>query len=408
MTVKTIFSNVEKKTKKSLIWTSLLNEFFVSFFAFMPFILRKDLLATTFQISLYTALKPAVAVLSFYWGSRALLSKVTLRSNLVVAGILARIPFLFFPFFGSVWYMIFASTTYMLFSRAAIPAWMEILKLNLNEGERNKLFSLASILAYSEGVLIIIFLGTSLNAYPSAWKYFFVISTILGLFSVYIQLKTPIDMRNIVVQSKKREGFLKPWKDGFTLMKKRKDFAVFQIGSIFCGFSLMLLKPAETLFYADSLKLTLTEVAIGRYIFMSLGFVVFSFLWTLAMKKRSINYLLGYVSLGFGLFPFFLMLSVFFKFWFYVAFLTYGITQSGSHLLWHLSGPSFAKDEDSSQYSAINVLMVGMRGLIAPLVGGLLCDLFGSIAVFAISITICFFGSFWIWQKSYALKKELT
>lgn len=387
----------EKKTKFALVWSSLFNEVFVSFFGLMPFILRKDLLATTFQISLFTMLKPAVAVLSFYWSSR---STFSLRNNLVIAGVLARVCFLFYPLFNSVWYLIFASAMYMLFSRAAIPSWMEILKLNLDKSVRNRLFSLGSILAYSEGVLIAVFIGASLDTYPNAWKFFFVISTILGLISVYIQIKTPA--KNVVFEKK---GIIKPWKEGFALMKKRKDFALFQIGSMFSGFGIMLAMPSLVLFYADGLKLTHTEITIGRYIFMGLGFVVFSYFWTKAMQKRSLNYLLGYVCLGFALFPFFIMLGAHLKILIYVAFLSYGITQAGSHLLWNLSGPTFAKDEDSSKFSAINVLMIGIRGLIAPLLGGLLCELLGPVPVFVIAIAICLMGSFWMFNRSLAYRK---
>ncbi len=344
-------------------------------------------------------IKPAVAVLSFYW-SYLLSSKISLKNNLALSGVLARIPFLFYPFFQNVWYLIFASAIYMLFSRAAIPAWMEILKLNLGKDERNKLFSFGSILAYSESVIIAVFIGTSLDTYQNAWKLFFVLSTILGLISIFIQLQTPAQ-KNIPNEKK----VIKPWKDCFALLKKRKDFALFQIGSSFSGFGIMLAMPALALFYVDNLHLSHADIAISRYIFMGLGFVVFSYFWTKAMQKRTLNYLLGFVCFGFALFPFFIMLALYFKAWIYVAFLSYGITQAGSHLLWNLSGPNFAKNEDSSNFSATNVLMVGVRGLVAPLLGGVLCEFFGPIAVIVIAIAICLAGCFWMFSKSFSTRE---
>jgi MFS family permease len=398
---------IVRKTREALLGTCLLNESFIAFFGLMPFILRKDLLATTFQISLFTMLKPAVSVLSFYWGSRIIQSKNSLRYNLVIAGVLARLPFLFFPFFKSVWYLIFASAIYMLFSRAAIPAWIEILKLNLNNKTRERLFSLGTVLGYIEGVVIAFFLGSMLDGYPGSFKMVFFISTILGLGGVFMQWKTPISFKEMDVKPKKNIfGFVRPWKEGVELIRKRKDFAKYQVGTMIMIFGFMLAVPALYLFYADGLKLTHSEMTMGRYVFMGMGFVLFSPIWARAMGKFSINRLTGYVGIGFGLFPILIMLATFSKVWIFLAFLSYGITQSGSHLIWNLSGTFFAKDEDSTKFTSINVLMVGVRGLIAPLLGGFLCEIFGPIVVFCIAISFCFCGSFYMFSKKVFLFKE--
>jgi MFS family permease len=398
---------IVRRTREALLGTCLLNESFIAFFGLMPFILRKDLLATTFQISLFTMLKPAVSVLSFYWGSRIAQSKNSLRYNLVIAGVLARLPFLFFPFFKSVWYLIFASAIYMLFSRAAIPAWIEILKLNLNNKTRERLFSLGTVLGYIEGVVIAFFLGSMLDGHPGSFKMVFFISTILGLGGVFLQWKTPISLKEMGVKPKKNIfGFVRPWKEGVELIRKRRDFAKYQVGTMIMIFGFMLAVPALYLFYADELKLTHSEMTMGRYVFMGMGFVLFSPIWARAMGKFSINRLTGCVGIGFGFFPIFIMLATFSKVWIFLAFLSYGITQAGSHLIWNLSGTFFARDGDSTKFTSINVLMVGVRGLIAPLLGGFLCEVFGPIVVFCIAIFLCFCGSFYMFSRKVFLFKE--
>lgn len=394
--------SIEKKTRITLLGTSLLNEVFISFFGLMPFILRKDLLASAFQISLFTMVKPAVSVLSFYWSSRLVRRASSLRNNLVIAGVLARLPFLLFFMFDSVWYMIFASAVYMLFSRAAIPSWMEILKLNLEKPVRDKLFSLGSILGYAEGIIIAIGIGSCLDSYQNFWKIFFVFSTLIGLIGVFLQLRTPILLDDI--DESKRELNLdlivKPWKEGIELIKNRPDFAKFQLGTTLSGFGIMLAIPASALFYADTLMLSHAEMTFGRYIVMGLGFLFFSSLWAKAMQKFTINFLTGFVCLGFALFPLFISLALFTKVFIYIAFLSYGITQAGSHLLWNLSGPTFAgAKDDSSKYTGVNVLFVGMRGLVAPFLGGVLCEMFSPLIVFYIAIAICLFGSICMFSK---------
>ncbi|KPK33584.1 MAG: hypothetical protein AMS24_00455 [Chlamydiae bacterium SM23_39] len=402
-------TDIFQKTRNSILSFNIFNEIFVAFFGLMPFILRKDLLASAFQISLFTMMKPAVAVLSFYWSSKIIRTKEGLKYNVVIGGILARIPFLFFPFFKNIWYMIFASAMYMLFSRASIPAWMEILKLNLDKNTRQKFFSLGSVLAYAEGVLIALLIGSFLDSHVSGWKTIFVVSTIFGLVGVFFQFKAPIFGENIVknFDDKKKVGIIKPWKEGFDLLKKRKDFLKFQIGTFFSGFGIMLAMPALALFYVDNLSLSHTDMTIGRYIFMGLGFVFFSPLWAKLMNRFSVNFLTGYVCIGFALFPLCIFFALFSKIWFYIAFLFYGITQGGSHLIWNLSGTLFAKDEDSSKFTRMNVSMVGIRGLIAPLLGGVLCEIIGPIILLFISGAISLFGSFCMFRKKiYFFQKE--
>jgi len=379
------------KTKSAIISNILLNESFIAFFGLLPFILRKELHATIFQISLFTTLKPAVSVLSFYW-SLKFSSKIThLSNNLLITGLLARLPFLLFPLFNNIWYMIFASAIYMLFSRAAIPTWTEVLKLNLSKQSREKIFSIGSALGYLESILIAVAIGSALDFYFISWKFFFLFSTFLGICSVIVQWQTPV-----ATYSSESQQINSPFKDSLKLLRKRTDFAHFQIGSFINGLGLMILMPALTIFYADVLKLSYTELSIGRYIFMGMGFILFSYLWAKALSTYPCHLLTSMICLGFGFFPIVIMLAFFNHSWLYCAFMLYGITQAGSHLIWNMSGPIFAQEEDSSLFSAINVLTVGIRGLIGPLIGGILISIMPAFIVLFFGAFLCFLGSFYL------------
>ena len=67
--------------------------------------------------------------------------------------------------------------------------------------------------------------------------------------------------------------------------------------------------------------------------------------------------------------------------------------QAGSEMSWNLSGPIFADREDSSPYSALNVITVGIRGCVVPLLGTFLCSAMGPSAVFFIGIGFCFMAT---------------
>jgi len=94
---------IANKTKSSLLLTGLLNEPMIGLFSILPFILRKNLHASLFQIALFTMLRPIMAVFSFYWSYDLTWKIGRLRSNLTGAWLLSRLPFLLIPFCQWFW-----------------------------------------------------------------------------------------------------------------------------------------------------------------------------------------------------------------------------------------------------------------------------------------------------------------
>ena len=388
-------------TRLALIWMHLANEPLAALFTIMLFILKKDLGATTLQISVFAALQPTISVFSFYWGANLLRQRSKLLSNLIGAWVLARLPFLCFPFVENVWFLIFAGGIYQLFFRAGTPAMMEILKLNMEKKSREKLYSLVYVLSFIESIFLGLFIGKVLDLHGDAWKILFFVSALLSITSIFIQMRIPMPPpkqdQNVLPITANR--VIQPIKDCIHLMRSRPDFAEFQWGFMIGGFGSMLIKPATIIYYADVLSINYGNLTIARYIWMGFGVVCSSFLWRHGLGIISINRLTSIVILGFGLFPFILLLAKYGLFWINIAFLFYGIAQAGSHLIWNLSGTLFAINEDSSKFSATNILMVGLRGIIAPLLGGALCDSLGPTTVLILGICICISGAYFMMKR---------
>lgn len=384
-----------KKTRFALFTSSLLNEPLTLLYVWLPFILRKDLGASAFQIALFMMLRPAMSLISFYWSAAIEKKRGKLRSNLVISGLLARIPFLLCFFVDNVWFLLLAAAIHMLFLKGGLPAWMEILKLNLPSEKRERLFSLSSTLGYIEGILLAFCIGTYLDSGNGTWKLFCLLSSLFGLIAVFVQWRLPI--RNETQRQKNTSDtshpILKPWKHSLELMKARPDFALFQWVFMIGGFGIMLVTAALPLFFVDSLQLSHTNFATARSICMGLGFALTSSYWARALSRFTMPRLTAFICLGFALFPLLLVFASYNLLWLYGAYIVYGITQGGSHIIWHLSGPLFAKNEDSSQYSGVNVCMVGVRGLIAPLAGNTLCCYIGPEKVLILGACICLSGA---------------
>lgn len=395
------------KTRFALLWMNLTNEPFVALFTLLGFILRKDLGASTFQLAVFATITPVISFFSFYWSASLTRNKEKLLPNLMGAWILGRLPFLFFPFFNNVWYLIFASAVYQLFYRAGTPALIEILKQNVDKKPREHLFSFVYLLSFVESVLLGLFVGKFLDFHSNGWKILLVASALLSMSSAFFQNRIPlikqVPDKNTLPQGS--NNFIQPWKDCLYLMKTYPEFARFQWGFMIGGFGLMLINPALIIYYAETLFLSHENLTTARYIWMGCGVIVSTALWRQAISKYSVRTLTLWILIGFSLFPILLLFAKAQLIFLYIAFLLYGIAQAGSHLLWHLSGTLFASEEESSsKYTGTNVLMVGIRGLIGPALGGILAASLGPMITLALGAVICLTGALFMKLKSPVYK----
>lgn len=395
-----------KKTKLALISTAILNAPLFSLYSLTTFILRKDLKASVFHLAILTMLRPTLAFFSYYWSSYVFNREDKLKVNFLWASFLGCFLFLLFPFVNSIWFVIITSAIYMLFYRAKTPAWMEIIKLNVEDEKRDKLFAFTTSIAYFIGPILAFILGPFLEKNGTMYKNLFFISAVFALLNVWILSKVPINLKNKNIETKKEKiNILKPLKEGINLIKSRKDFAFFQLGYMFAGFGLMLIQPIIAIFAVDKLNISYYEYAFAILIFKDLAFVIATPVWGKLFSKMSIMRLSAYMFFCFALFMIVITFSAFNILWFYVAFVLYGIASSGSHLLWNLSGPIFAGEENSSKYTSVNVFMTAIRGCIAPGLGSLLAIFMPPTYIFLIGAVFCFYSFYLIFKNQNVLAK---
>jgi MFS family permease len=400
-----------QSTKSAFLWTRVLNIPFWVLLNLLPMILYKDLHITPWMITMMVVLKPASALFASYWGALVHERRDRLVLNLVSANLLRYIPFLFLPWITSPWVIIGAFAFYMMLSRGVIPAWMEIFKENLQGETRSRVFVFGSALDYLASAILPLALGWILDETTFAWHWLFPATALLGLFSTLFlfRLHSPK-----FTAEKKEEEFslkkevLKPWKESLRLLKERPDFAKFQIGFMLGGAALMVVQPVIPIFFVDVLNLSYTKMLLALAVFKSIGYAIASPLWVKLFEKFSIFEFSGRVILLGALFPALLVLSSFEPSLVYLAYLLYGIFQAGSELCWHLSGPTFSHDKESSAYSTTNVLSVGVRGCVAPPLGSVLFALSNSATVLALGVLLSLFSAFQFIYKAPVTKKKPT
>lgn len=387
--------SVESKTTRALVWMSVANEPFVVLYALIPFIMRKDLHASILQLSIFASLRPILSIFSFYWSANLTSQKHRLRSNLIGAWALARLPFLFVPWFDNPWYIVLACSIYELLNRSGNPALMEILKLNLQKNSREQIYSWCFVVSFLESILLGFIVSSVFENHLLPWQIFLGVTSMISLSSIFLQSKIPIPITKpdfSIPPQKIGERIFGPWKDAFSLLKSDRSFFRMQCGFMFGGIGLMLTAPILPLFCVDILSLSHSRITAAKSILMGLGVAISSHFWKQMLSKGKIDSLLRNVLIGFSLYLFLLYFSQSFLFLFYWSFILYGFSQAGSHLLWNLSGPIFSGREESSQFSRVNILMVGLRGSIIPATGGILCKLTAPSFVILCGAMICVSG----------------
>lgn len=366
-----------KKTRDTYTWTRILNTPFWAIYSLLPIFLYKDLNASSWEIACFISLKPMASLLSFYWSSLIQRRSDRLVSNVIWGGVLGHLPFLFTPWITNVWFFILASAIYMLFSRGTGPAWMEILKLNVPEESRKKVFAYSSALYHLGGAFLPLGFGWILDDYHQAWRWLFPLTALFSLTSVFLQARLPVRTSPSKEQpDQSRESGIdfitKPWKTSWNLLKERPDFAKFQLGFMLGGGALMLIQPILPMYFTTVLNLSYKELTTAFTLCKGIGYTCTLPFWTRAMSKFDIFKVINLVFIVNAAFFLGLFAAQINIIWLFIAYLIYGAMQAGSELSWNLSGPIFSRHEDSSTYSGVNVVSAGIRGCIIPSAGSLL------------------------------------
>jgi MFS family permease len=401
-------SEAQNKTRAAYIATRVLDTPFWAIYNMIPFILYKDLHASPWQLAFVIALKPIVSLLSTYLNSALKTKRSELPHHIVSARIISYLPFLFIPWVYSTWYLIFAFGFYMMVAVGLVPSWMELLKLNVPVTARERLFSYTQAFGYIGGGLLPFVFGWLLDSYFEAWRWLFPLTALTALLASLFQkqILVPSNPDETPPTPSKTSRVVKPWKEAWALLKRRKDFAQFQIGFMMIGTALMIIQPALPIYFVDQLHLSYMEMSVALTFCKGLGFAAATPFFSKWMHKMGIFSLTSLIALFGLLFPFCLLGASFNLSWLYAGYIIYGIMQSGNELIWNMSGPYFAKQENSADYTSINVISTGIRGAFVPALGGFLAASIGLPFVMGVSALLCLSATLslrWFAKKASSL-----
>jgi len=225
---------------------------------------------------------------------------------------------------------------------------------------------------------------------------------VLGCASSLIMAMIKIDKKDNY-NSKKltlNEMIFEPIKRGIEVLRKNRDFAIFQRNFFIYGTAFMLLLPAIPIYLVESLGMSYTQTFIAKAIVASLGILFLSPFAGKIHDKKNPAFFTTITFATLSLYPLILFISSkmlgssYVNYIVYFAFFIYGIAMSAMVISWNISSIYFAGSEDVSMYQSVHVTLTGLRGLIMPFLGYLILKYFGIQVVFAVAFIIFVFSSF--------------
>ncbi len=204
------------------------------------------------------------------------------------------------------------------------------------------------------------------------------------------------------------QRIIDPFKKGWQLLRQNPAFCHYLFLYFLGGAGIVLLHPVLPIYFKEHLDLSYQQLTLAFSFCKGLSFLASSPVWAKYMPYISLYRLNAYMNIFTSLFVIGLLAASFGIGWIYAGYICYGTMQGGCKLSWNLSGPIFSKENDSTTYSSLNLLLIGIRGCICPFLGYLLFSYCGALLTFMTTLCLCLIGTIYgIWlDAKYSVQNQ--
>jgi predicted MFS family arabinose efflux permease len=282
---------------------------------------------------------------------------------------------------------------------------MELLRREEDPTSLDKAVCWGVRLNYALGMLIPPIACLCLDYGLISWRLLFTLVALLYLCHLFIIIQLP-PFQKISPAYKKDNLLAKGWK----LLTVKKEFANYLILYFLTGAGIVASQGMLPLYFKNELNLSYTELGLAFSFCKGLSFMLSSPIWNQLTKRISLLRLNCYAALFTSLYFLFLLFSSFAIELLFIAYLAYGTMQGGNELSWHLSGPAFSRNQESTLYSTLNLLVAGIRGALCPILGCIIYETAGFTPLFIAAIATTLSGvvfGFWIEQNNKLSQESL-
>lgn len=352
---------------------------------FVPVIARR-LGASAFMLALITA-APAVGNIIAVLASHYLQNRRKMPF-MVAVWTIGRGLFVLMPWIVAPAPFVMIVVAHWLIASLAVTGYVEVMRAIYPVAIRGRAMAYVRVGFTACATIMTPLFGQLLDAW--SYQVLFPLAAICGVLSGWSFGQ--VTYEESIIQ--KRTDLLEPWRIFWRDVRYRD----YSIAFMFCGFGYLLIAPLIPILLVDELQLNYSQVGWLGMI-NSIFWMAFYVVWGRSVDRRGglwtvkINlFLTAFIALAFGL-AYDMWLAT-------VAYIITGITVAGTDLGWMNAIMQFARKDAISHYTALHAFLVGVRGIMAPLLGTVLMTIpfIGLRGVFLISAALVLLG-WWLMRR---------
>lgn len=286
------------------------------------------------------------------------------------AGIIGRLPILLLLWRADdAWFLLALVTVQALAMVFIISSWNGVLRSNYTDANRGRLFGRASRFSSLSGGLAIIGAGIWAQFDPDAYRYFFPLAGLLGVWSCITFSRVPRRSGRIAAPPAVR---LRSAASLIDVLRRDRRFRQYEIGFFCYGMGFMALGTAKPFIVVDELDLEWSILLGAKAIPSLMGIALAPYFGHLLDRIGPAR--LGALSFGgLALYGGALALATG-PVSYCLAEFVFGTAMVGVMILWNMGPVAFAREGEAMHYMAVHVALVGVRGLLGHPIGGLFAE----------------------------------
>lgn len=333
---------------------------------FVALIARTTLHATSLELALISMAPVGGSLFSLLWAN--MMEGRRKMPFATASWIVSRALFALFYFATSAPVFVIVFVLLNVSASVAGPAYSALMKEVYPEGDRAKIMGFARVLCFIVYLVITPAAGWLLKLDKDAYRYVFPIAAVFGVVSTLIFNRIRAHERT-GDSSVPLHWFL--W-NSLKIMWQDGGFRWFS-GAIFIyGFANFMASPVYTMYQADYLGVDTRWASIYSTA-SSLMMIIAYFYWGSFIDRRRPEKVIAYQTLFYAGIPLGYALAT--QPWMLIpAFVLAGVLNAGVDLAYFSGVLYFAPTECLTQYQAIFALLMGVRGIVAPLLGAYLVE----------------------------------
>lgn len=379
-------------------------------FTLLIFILGKEAGGSPFQLAVLAASKPLVSIIAFYVSSMIISKPQRVKTYLILLNLTGLLPCFCFPWINTPWFFVGSFALFTTTSRASFPAWAEILKQNLGLDAMSFSISKGTSINYALLLSLPVLFSFWMDQNPGIWKMIYLMLATLQIANIFIVLLLPLTGKlpfEIGSRQHFRFNLITPLKEAWRVLKETPPFAKYLLMFFLGGAGIVATQSILPIYFKEVLQISYTQLALAFSFCKGIAFVMSSSIWARYANRISLYLLNGFMNFFTCLFFLCLFFAGIGVEWLYLGYLFYGIMQAGCELSWNMSGPLFSQNKESTLYSSLNLILVGIRGCICPFLGQWLFLQSGAFAVFTLAFLLCLTGFIYALWLNHAYKSQL-